>query len=216
MTATQMSGYERRRTLAVAGSKSTNPEPARDVGRAAPFLLRLINDVLTAARHEEARPLRPTTIVVSRALADIEELCELEAKAKGVTLSFAPQESEILVAADARRLQQVLLNLVTNAIKFTGPHGSIAVTCESDTNVARIRVKGTGGGIAATDVERVFDPFIQINRHPAPPTQQGIWRGLATGRDFARAMRGDLTLDSVAGVGSMFTLTLPSLPTAVV
>lgn len=215
-----ISGFAELLELGVRGA--VNPEQLKDLGRirrAASYLLRLINDVLTVARHEGARPLVPTTIVVSRALADVEELCELQATAKGVTLSFAPQDAEILVAADAQRLQQVLLNLVTNAIKFTGPRGSIDVTYESDDNVAYIRVKDTGIGIEASDLDRVFDPFIQINRHLTTPTQQGSGLGLSISRDFARAMHGDLTLDSVAGVGSVFTLTLPTAvgdaPTAV-
>ena len=71
-------------------------------------------------------------------------------------------------------------------------------------------MKDTGIGIASIDADRVFEPFVQINPQLTAPTQQGIGLGLSISRDLARAMHGDLTLESVEGVGSVFTLTLPT------
>jgi signal transduction histidine kinase len=73
----------------------------------------------------------------------------------------------------------------------------------------RIRVADTGVGIRPVDIERVFEPFVQIDRHLTSATQQGVGLGLSISRELARAMRGDLTLESTEGIGSIFTLTLP-------
>jgi signal transduction histidine kinase len=113
------------------------------------------------------------------------------------------------VAADAERFQQILLNLITNATKFTLAGGSIDVLCDVHADAVRIRVKDTGLGIRPVDIDRVFEPFVQIDRHLTASTQQGVGLGLSISRELARAMRGDLTLESVEGVGSTFTLTLP-------
>jgi signal transduction histidine kinase len=76
----------------------------------------------------------------------------------------------------------------------------------------RIRVRDTGVGVRPLDLERVFEPFVQIDRHLTSSTQQGVGLGLSISRELARAMQGDLTLESTEGVGSTFTLTLPLAP----
>jgi signal transduction histidine kinase len=139
----------------------------------------------------------------------VEGLCVLQAKANGLTLTVKPADEEIRVAADAERFQQILLNLITNAIKFTPTGGAITVTCENDSTVARMSVTDTGVGVRLIDIERVFEPFVQIDRHLTTATQQGVGLGLSISRELARAMRGDLTLKSTEGIGSTFTLTLP-------
>jgi signal transduction histidine kinase len=189
-----------------------NAEQATDLGRikrASAYLLRLINDVLTVARLEGATALQLLPITVNHVLAEVEELCELQARANGLTLTVTLGERESRVAADAERLQQILLNLITNAIKFTPRGGSIAVTCDENAGMVRLRVTDTGVGIRPADVERVFEPFVQIDRHLTTAALQGVGLGLSISRELARAMRGDLTLQSTEGVGSTFTLTLP-------
>jgi signal transduction histidine kinase/DNA-binding response OmpR family regulator len=205
-----ISGYTEILELGIRGV--VNPEQVKDLGRikrAAAYLLRLINDILTIARLEGARPLNVISIPVNPMLAEVEGLCALQAKANGLTLTVTPCGRETIVAADAERFQQILLNLITNAIKFTGTGGSIGVTCDSDTGVVRIRVKDSGVGIRTIDIDRVFEPFVQIDRHLTSAKQQGVGLGLSISRELARAMRGDLTLQSTEGVGSTFILTLP-------
>lgn len=205
-----ISGYTELLELGIRGA--VNPAQAKDLGRikrASGYLLRLINDVLTVARLEGARPLRLARIVVRDALAEVGDLSALQAKAKGVTLSIASPAPEILVVADAERFQQILLNLVTNAIKFTPHGGSIDVTCGCDDNTASVRVKDTGFGIKAADADRVFEPFVQIDPHLTAPGQQGIGLGLSISRDLARTMHGDLTLEHTREPGCVFHLTLP-------
>jgi len=205
-----ISGYTEILEMGIRGAVS--PEQAKDLGRikrAASYLLRLINDILTIARLEGARPLNLIAIPVNKLLAEVDGLCTLQAKAKGLTLTVTPCEDEILVAADAERFQQILLNLITNAIKFTIKGGTIEVTCYSVAGIFQLRVKDTGVGIRVLDVDRVFEPFVQIDRHLTTDTQQGVGLGLSISRELARAMHGDLTVQSEEGVGSTFTLTLP-------
>jgi len=205
-----ISGYTEILELGIRGV--VNPEQIKDLGRikrAASYLLRLINDVLTIARFEGARPLDVISIPVNSMLAEVEGLCALQAKAKGLTLTVAQCGAEVLVAADTERFQQILLNLITNATKFTANGGRIDVMCDVQAESLRIRVRDTGVGVRPIDIERVFEPFVQIDRHLTSSTQQGVGLGLSISRELARAMRGDLTLESAEGIGSTFTLTLP-------
>jgi signal transduction histidine kinase/DNA-binding response OmpR family regulator len=205
-----ISGYTEILEMGIRGT--VNPEQVKDLGRikrASDYLLRLINDILTIARLEGARPLEVVSIPVNPMLSEVEGLCALQAKAKGLRLTITPCEGEVRVAADAERFQQILLNLITNAIKFTTPSGSIVVTCDAEGGMARVQVKDTGVGVRQLDAERVFEPFVQVDRHLTTATQQGVGLGLSISRELARAMRGDLTLQSAEGVGSTFTLTLP-------
>ena len=189
-----------------------NPEQITDLGRikrAAAYLLRLINDVLMVERLEGTRPLNLISIAVNPVLAEVEALCALQAEAKGLTLTVTSPTCEMFVTADPERFQQILLNLITNAIKFTAAGGSICVTCDGDASMVRVRVKDTGVGVRLLDIDRVFEPFVQIDRHLTTATQQGAGLGLSISRQLAHAMHGDLTLQSTTGVGSTFTLTLP-------
>src|SRR5436190_5702301 len=155
-----ISGYTELLELGIRGP--VTPEQTLDLGKiksASTYLTRLINDVLTAEKHELARPLELVSVAVGPLLAEVQGLCALQAEAKGLTLTVTPPAHEVFVAADAERLQQILLNLVTNAIKFTATGGSIGVTCCSDATTASLRVSDTGIGIAPADLERVFESF---------------------------------------------------------
>ncbi len=205
-----ISGYTEILEMGIRGA--VNPEQLKDLGRinrAASYLLRLINDILTIARLEGARPLNLIAIPVNQLLSEVEGLCALQAKARGLTLTVTPCDKDVFVTADAERFQQILLNLMTNAIKFTAKGGSVEVTSYAVAGIFQLRVKDTGVGIRLLDVDRVFEPFVQIDRHLTSDTQQGVGLGLSISRELARAMHGDLTLQSTEGVGSTFTLTLP-------
>jgi signal transduction histidine kinase len=205
-----ISGYTEILEMGIRGV--VNPAQVKDLGRikrASSYLLRLINDVLTIARLEGARPLHLVSIAVNPVLAEVEEFCILQAKANGLTLTAVPCDHQIFATADAERFQQILLNLITNAVKFTPRGGNITVTCDDDTDAVRVRVSDSGVGIRSLDIDRVFEAFVQIDRHLTTATQQGVGLGLSISRELARAMSGDLTVESTEGVGSTFTLTLP-------
>jgi len=94
-------------------------------------------------------------------------------------------------------------------VKFTDAGGEVSLMCGSDDDVVHMTVKDTGRGISADQLERVFDPFVQVDRHLTPMSQQGVGLGLAISRDLANGMGGSLEAKSAVGVGSEFTLTLP-------
>jgi PAS domain S-box-containing protein len=183
------------------------------IRRSGQHLLSLINDILNFAKveaghlsyHLEAVPL-------AALLADLETLVAPQVAQRGLNYASRADGVDTSAWADAEKTRQVLLNLVTNAIKFTEPGGRITVSCERADDGVRIRVRDTGRGIPPEQIGRIFDPFVQVDRHLTADSQQGVGLGLAISRDLARGMGGDLSVESAVGVGSTFTLRLPAAP----
>jgi PAS domain S-box-containing protein len=111
--------------------------------------------------------------------------------------------------ADVGKLEQIVINLLSNAAKFTPSGGRVTLLCAGDAETIRVDVCDTGIGIDAEQLEQVFHPFVQV-RDGRQPNIGGTGLGLAISRDFARGMGGDLTVESTPGEGSRFTLTLPA------
>ena len=101
-----------------------------------------------------------------------------------------------------------MLNLLSNAIKFTKAGGSVTIGTRFSKDTASIFVADTGFGIPVDKLEMIFEPFVQLGRSLSSD-HEGTGLGLSISRDLARAMNGDLTVTSVVGQGSTFTLTLP-------
>jgi signal transduction histidine kinase len=116
---------------------------------------------------------------------------------------------DLLAKADRDKVQQVVLNLLTNATKFTAPGGSVRVeaTPRGEQDVV-LSVTDTGIGIPENMVQKVFEPFIQVDTTHSR-AGEGTGLGLAISRDLARGMGGDLSAQSAVGVGSAFHLVLP-------
>ena len=112
------------------------------------------------------------------------------------------------IVADPERLRQILMNLVSNAQKFTPEGGSIQITCAGDEERVRISVHDNGVGIPPEQLERIFEPFVQAHRPAELGVEQGVGLGLAISRELARAMDGDVTASGDLEVGSTFTLEL--------
>ena len=127
---------------------------------------------------------------------------------KKLVLRRSGSVARLAVRADGEKLQQVVLNLLTNAIKFTDPGGVITISSqEVRGDRIDIMVSDTGCGIASTDLECVFQPFVQVDAKLSR-AQDGAGLGLAISRQMAQRMGGDLTVASEVGKGSRFTLTL--------
>ena len=118
---------------------------------------------------------------------------------------------ELRVLADPDKLRQIILNLLSNSIKFTDAGGRVTIDSEREKDVpddvVLVRVTDTGCGIPPSKQDDVFDPFVQLNRQHAG-SSTGIGLGLAISRDLARGMRGDLRVRSEGQIGSTFLLTL--------
>jgi PAS domain S-box-containing protein len=172
-------------------------------------LLTLINDILQFARLEagqveiELHQLRAAELLLS-----IDPLVAPSAAAKGIAYSVQRDGEDAALLGDAERVRQILLNLVANAIKFTPEGGWVLLSCDVEGAWVSMRVRDNGPGIAAEKHEAIFDPFVQVDRRLNRP-HDGVGLGLAISRDLARAMGGDLSVESAAGEGSTFTLRLP-------
>jgi signal transduction histidine kinase len=185
--------------------------------RANQHMAGLVTDVLNFARLDAGQvAYRTEDVALDPVVADLETLVGPQLAAKGVAFDHdgcAPDTPETphTLRADAEKVRQILLNLLTNAVKFTDAGGRVALACETDraAGVVRVRVADTGRGIPADQLERVFQPFVQVDRHRTHESQQGVGLGLAISRDLARGMGGELTVESTPGAGSTFTLTLP-------
>ncbi|HSU14742.1 PAS domain-containing sensor histidine kinase [Longimicrobium sp.] len=201
--------------LLLMGVRGELPEAARaDVDRmrrSGQHLLSLINDILNFARIEAGQlSYHLEKVPVAGLLADLDALVMPQVTQRGLTYQSSRGEGGLAVRADAEKTRQILLNLVTNAIKFTEPGGTIRVSYHRADGGVRIRVSDTGRGIAPEQQQRIFDPFVQVDRHLTSESQQGVGLGLAISRDLARGMGGDLGVRSTPGEGSTFTLWLPS------
>jgi signal transduction histidine kinase len=182
------------------------------VRRSANVLMALVNDVLNFARLEAGQvEVRLDGVPLARVLADLEVLVAPQVTAKRLACTFEACDESLTVRADPDRLTQILTNLLTNAIKFTPEGGSIGVGCRiaNDPTLVHITVTDDGRGVAPDQLERIFEPFVQVDRHLNPESQQGVGLGLAISRDLARAMGGELTAASTQGAGSSFIVTLP-------
>ena len=126
----------------------------------------------------------------------------------GVAFGRGPVPARAVVRTDAERARQVLLNLLSNAAKFTPPGGRVTLDVACDATHARVHVRDTGIGIPADRLADVFEPFVRV-RDPRSPSASGTGLGLAISRDYAHGMGGTLTVESVHGAGSTFTLSLP-------
>jgi signal transduction histidine kinase/CHASE3 domain sensor protein len=179
------------------------------IERSQTHLARLIDDILDFARLEAGRVrMSVEDVLVSDVIADLTPLVEPQAVAKKIELSLLPPPDSFRVAADRHRLRQILVNIVGNAIKFTPETGTIRVGALVDGSKAMIQVRDTGIGIPADRLQAIFEPFVQVE-DGLTRTASGAGLGLAISRDLARAMGGDLTVESQIGMGSTFTVWLP-------
>jgi PAS domain S-box-containing protein len=203
-------GYADLLTLGVRGRLAA--EQLSDIERivtAARYLLGLINDILNFTRVEAGHlDLDLKAVAVDSLLDRTRELVSQPLSQNALQFEYEPPPPGLAIEADAERTQQILLNLLTNAIKFTAPGGRVLLSCDADETTVRIRVGDTGCGIPEAQLERVFEPFVQINAPSAGGVRHGVGLGLAISRDLARRMGGDITLTSRVGVGSEFVVLL--------
>jgi signal transduction histidine kinase len=192
---------------------SAQREALRRIQRSERHLLGLVNEVLNYARLEAGNVHYAfADVVIAESLAECESLIATQAASAGLELKFDHCPPDIIVRADNEKLQQVLINLLTNAVKFTPRGGSVGVSCIPGDESVVVTVSDTGRGIAGADLPRIFEPFVQVDT-TLTRTGEGVGLGLAISRDLARGMNGDLTVESTPGAGSTFTLTLPRAQT---
>jgi signal transduction histidine kinase/ActR/RegA family two-component response regulator len=174
-------------------------------------LLDIVDDMLDLARIEAGREdLILEDIDLSRVIDEAMGMVAPHAAAKGVKLSRPELVEPLPVTADRRRIQQVLLNLMSNAVKFTDRGGEAGVSVKTGGGEVVIRVWDTGVGIPPDHIGRVFAPFHQVDSS-LTRSRAGAGLGLALAQRLAEMHRGTLKVASTVGEGTEFTLTLPLL-----
>jgi PAS domain S-box-containing protein len=189
---------------------SLNDKQSRFLGHMhqdALHLLELINDVLDLSKIEAGRlQLRPTVFEVHRAIEEVLASIASRASAKAITLES--RVGRVSLIADPLRFKEILLNLLTNAVKFTPDGGRVWIESSSDEGFLCLSVQDTGIGIPFEEHETVFDKFYQVSA-TTKGIREGTGLGLAITRRLVELHGGRVWLDSKPGKGSKFSFTLP-------
>lgn len=171
-------------------------------------LLSVLNDLLDMSRIEAGKlDVRISDVVIADVVDAAESAVAPQMHAKQIVCDFDRLTPDVIVRADRDQLIGVFTNLLSNAAKFTPGHGRVSVACEVDAQEVRVTVEDSGIGIPEEYLERVFEPFFQVEAG-FTRTTVGTGLGLAIAREAARAMGGDVTLSSAVGRGSRFTVSL--------
>ncbi len=185
---------------------------ARDIGKAGRHLLGLINDLLDVSVMETANlALDLRSVLLSEVIEQALAFVRLRAEEREILVEAPKRVGTLQVMADERRLLQILVNLLTNAVKFTPAGGRIGVKLRTDRRkgIVKVIVWDTGIGIPVDAQERIFEKFHQIRDSVYSHRNEGAGLGLHISRELARLMGGEITVDSEPGKGSRFIVTLP-------
>jgi PAS domain S-box-containing protein len=199
--------------LAMGVSGPVTPQQQEQLGRikrSQDHLLGIINDILNFSKIEAGQlnyEIGP--VVLKEVIDSVILMVTPQARAKGLRFEDSGCKPDTVARADRAKVEQIVLNLVSNAVKFTNAGGSITMSCDVRGNDdVLVTVRDTGSGIPADKLEAVFEPFVQVGR-TLTSIREGAGLGLAISRDLARAMGGDIQVESRVDVGSEFRLILP-------
>jgi signal transduction histidine kinase len=180
----------------------------RTILKAGDHLLALVNDILDISRIEEGRlSLSPEPVAVGHAVVEVLDLTRPMAGELATTVRVKGISDELIVAADHQRLKQVLLNFVSNAIKYNRRGGWVEITAKSHDGNCRISVQDSGPGLRREEMARLFAPFERLSA--ATSGVEGTGLGLALSKSLTEAMGGRIGVESRVGKGSTFWIELP-------
>ncbi|HEY8165851.1 MAG TPA: ATP-binding protein [Gemmatimonadaceae bacterium] len=203
-------GYVDLLALGIRGPLTEQQKEYLDrIRRSQKHLLAIISDLLNFSRIEAGQIKYDIKSVPVREVFDaVGPMIIPQAIAKSVDFQWEKVDTELKVSADRSRLEQILLNLLTNAVKFTEHGGQVRLTSKPTDDHIRMDVTDTGIGIPNETLATIFEPFVQVGRSLTSNTE-GTGLGLAISRDLARAMHAELKVESTPGKGSTFTLLFP-------
>lgn len=199
------------RALTHPGTPSESIEALDEALEQVNQMSEMVEDLLTLARADEGRaPLTLEELDVRDLVADAAETAGLLAEAQGVDVTSKVPDQPVTLAVDRQRIRELLLNLVTNAVKYTPAGGSVAIALEDQAELVRIRVSDTGIGIAPGDLPNIFDRFWRADpARSRTGDRPGVGLGLAITKWIAEAHGGTIVVSSRPGRGTTFTVTLP-------
>ncbi|MDH2247835.1 ATP-binding protein [Pseudomonas sp. GD03855] len=194
-------------------SQSEAAEYLDEILLASRHLNQLLGEILewSSVQNEPAQ-LELQPVEVCSLMRECAELVSLEVQQRGLQLDLLLPDERLLVLAEPRRLRQVVLNLLSNAMKYNVPNGHISLRVETSPGHVRLLVEDTGLGIDPEQQAQVFEPFQRLGRENSMIQGTGI--GLSLCLEFARLMNGHMGLHSEPGVGSRFWIELPRLAPA--
>lgn len=203
--------------LMLAGMPDPLPPKSRGhverVRTAAWHLLGLIEEILVYAQLEAGREgVHPERVSVPDLLTEAAALIEPVAAEHGLRFAVDAANGPAALETDLMRVRQILLNLLSNAVKFTDS-GEVRLGAHAESDAVVFTVRDTGIGIAREHVEKVFDPFWQVDQS-ATRSVGGTGLGLSVSRKLARLLGGDITVESQPGAGTVFSVRLPARWTA--
>ncbi|MDQ2666814.1 MAG: ATP-binding protein [Gemmatimonadota bacterium] len=205
-----IAGYADLMAMGVRGP--VTPDQLRDLTRIRQnqkHLLEIITNILNFSRIESGHiryEIGPCAL--GEVLERMEGVIEPQARAREIVYEYLAVSPTIAVAADREKLEQILINLLGNAVKFTPRGGHITLSATEVTGRVRIEVRDTGMGIKSELLDSIFEPFVQLES-AFTRTAEGTGLGLAISRELARGMGGELRATSAPGKGSVFCLELP-------
>jgi signal transduction histidine kinase len=204
-----IAGYVQLLEMGIRGPVTEQQRADLDrIAKSQQYLTRLVCDVLDFARMEVGHlSVAMDDVVLVDALDAADEFIAPQARASGLAYEYRRPSRALTVRADRERLEQVVLNLLSNAMKFTPPGGRITLDCAMRGGKVVVRVRDTGRGIPTELQSTIFEPFTQVDQGYTRDVG-GAGLGLAISRELSRAMGGELTVESAPGRGSTFVLRL--------
>ncbi|HJP86571.1 MAG TPA: MASE1 domain-containing protein [Gemmatimonadaceae bacterium] len=204
-----IAGYSELLSMGVAGRLNAQQmEAVSRIRTNQEHLLALIDDVLSFARLEAGQTrIDMQTVHLCDVVESVETLLRPQLTRKSLKFLSTPCSASLVVRADPVKLRQILLNILGNSIKFTPAGGTIEMTAAREKDKAIVRISDTGIGIPPDMIDRVFEPFFQV-QNGTTREYTGAGLGLAIARDFARAMGGDIGIESLPGQGCQVSVSL--------
>jgi PAS domain S-box-containing protein len=193
--------------LMEAASPSPTPTQTKRITQilqAGWYLLKLINEILDLAVIESGKlSLSKEPVLLSELMNECQTMMEPQAQQRGICMSFPRFDEPVFVSADRTRLKQIIINLVSNAIKYNKARGTVVVSCTvSSSEHIRLSVKDTGAGLPPQKLAQLFQPFNRLGQEAGGVAGTGI--GLVMSKRLADLMGGALGVESTVGVGSVF------------